>query len=360
MAPKKKKRKPSLAPAAKKRKTKSEAKVSDDEQPILEPEDEHPVIEHEPHGHDEDEDEDDGMELNIPEVMQKLETLCDLPRKPCEYFAERSADITISRKGSEILRTTADLTHFPKDLTDICVSYYEENAERIIQRVIDDFNFFADGKVGAKLRKKTAEEERVDLLLHRLQHRSSRYSEWFWMRRDVPAFVPLDNVEMHRDGNHCTLVNEDGYEIAGMCLHDPEDEHPNISRLLVGLPQIPSNPDHDIEWTQLSDSVPHADLIGLCLNKSTVTLDQMMKCSVELEARTKKSKDKWLSFLFDLHRAYAAIHLWIADGQTFDNLDEPVEARVQATILWDRFHRKYKCGQAICSWPEDREAEKKT
>ncbi len=232
------------------------------------------------------------MELNIPEVMQKLETLSSLPRKPSDYFAERSADITISRRGSEILRTTGDLTHFPKDLTDICVSYHEENSEIFIQRVIDDFNFFADGKVGAQLSKKTVEKQRVGLLLHRLRQRAPDYSKWFWLRRDIPAFIPLDDVTIERDENNCTLINEEGFEIAGMCIHDPHVVPP----ALVGLPKTP--PHNGIEWTPLPESIPHADLIGPCLNKSTVTLDQLMKCSVELEVRTKKSKDKWLSFLF--------------------------------------------------------------
>ena len=64
-----------------------------------------------------------------------------------------------------------------------------------------------------------------------------------------------------------------------------------------------------------------------------------------LAARHKKGTGhKWLAYLFDLFRAYAAIRLWISDIETFEDTVDPQIVQNCAISEWNRFHTQYPFG----------------
>jgi hypothetical protein len=356
MAPKKRKGAPRPAPKkkpAKRRRRASPPRPSNDPPAapdVAEPEpevlpvisqdgDDDPISDEDSSSEDENESKDVGP-INIEDVIRKIEILSQYPLKPSDYFAQRSAEISISEKGREVLRTIFSVeTYLPKELTDICVSYYEEKVETMVERTLEDFQYFSNGKVLDRLVLETPPSARAPLrpLLISLHARGPHYLWWFLLRTGIPSFIPLGDASTRHIGEIWTLFH-DGKTVAGISFCEEPD------MLFVGLPEdIQDGRKKGLEWTSLMDAVPHPDLIGPCLNTSTVTLEQLTECAVALEARTKRAKEKWLASLFALHRGFAAMYLWISDSRMFAHNDDPKAAQVESRSEWNGFYRQYKC-----------------
>ncbi len=287
------------------------------------------------------------------EITRKIEILSTYPIKPVTYFAEQLAEISLCSNGSEIVRVLftqgeaavipveSNKICFPKELTEICVSYYENKLETMLSRTISDFQFFANGKVIATLVDQTPKsgQSLLQALLTKLYARAPSYLWWFCLRTRVPSFIPLDHSKMRREKNRgYSCMDDSGQEIVWMGFYGDAD------LLYIGLTEAGTKV---LCMTELFRTVPHTDLIGPCLNTRTVTLAQLTACSQELAVRTKKKPKEWLAFLFNMHKAYAAVEMWIPDVEIFKEADDPYAAQADAIVDWNKFHDKYKCGDPI-------------
>jgi hypothetical protein len=286
-----------------------------------------------------------GMEsvCDVVALLQSIQTLAEYPAKPAEHFARRAAEILILQNGAGEMR--AALNALPKDLLDLCIAYYEETAKIMMERTIQDFQFFADRKIITQViaQSSPALRPRLTRLIAKLDRRGPAYLWWFHMRLVVPSFIPLGDLEMGVCGNqmdHCCLWDDNGKQLAAMCLN-VRIETP----IIVGLRYHNT----DLTWTPLIEfgSLPHADLIGPCLDTSKITLEQLNVCAVALSARSFENKDKWLSRLFDLVKGLAAIRLWISDVDTFEDAPDPERAQTLCALAWNQFHKKFRCGEAF-------------
>ncbi len=325
----------------------------------------------------EDEDSADQTPLNIPDIIRKVEVLSEDPLKPLVYFTQQSAEIMGAEQGSILLHSFFD-NGMPKELTDICVSYYEGNMKTMVSSTLADFQYFANGKVLRRVFAELPASERAAFgrRVGALSDRGPAYLWWFLMRYGLPTFIPLEETKCTRGGNYCSLWDGEGKEIAQMCFNlDEEGEQVPNNCPFVGLRTLEpseqervirndrrdgSPPTDNLEWHRLSDSVPYPELIGPCLNTSKVTLEQLQACSMALTDRTKKHDAiTWLAFLFDLFRSYRAIDLWIANLRSFKETANPRLAQMQAILEWNRFYRKYHFGDAFCMIDKNEKGEEK-
>jgi hypothetical protein len=312
--------------------------------------------------------------MNTADVMRKMEMLCEFPLRPEEYFTQRCKEIAVCEKGSILLREifgippvksdlpaqtdnppkatasnpVASTIYLPKELSDICVSYYEEDVETMIHHTCTEFRIFSNGKVIKRLREQIPCAE-LEVLISGMNARGPSYRWWFLLRLHVPLFIPMDDSIMRSDGSHCRLFDNCGKEVAGMCFNI------QMNAPRIGVRQVSRR--RELKWDYLMDSIPHPDLIGPCLNTSTLTLEKLNACATELEIRTNEGQEKWLSFLFDLHRSYAAIRLWISELTTFSTYiqHDPEWAQNESILHWNRFYRNYLCGDPIGATIEHKE-----
>jgi hypothetical protein len=309
----------------------------------------------------------DDKPINIPYVVRKMELLCEYPPSPADYFLQRSKEITSSPAVVGHVRELFNLPRpnglvfLPGEITKICTSYYEhENVETMISDTLRDCRFFANGNAITQLFRSATPYARPTLMqqIRALSARCASYIWWFLLRSRVPLFVPMNNFTMERLGPRGYRLldhHEEGvasfifeHVMWGKLQRRQRNEFGETDSDTDGEVNSDAECETDCDGSALLQSVLHADLIGPCLNTSSVTLEQVKACSIALESRTKARRHKWLSFLFDLFPTYAAIELWVSNAATSAEAKGPKAEQRNALVEWNRFYNKYRFGRRFC------------
>jgi hypothetical protein len=314
---------------------------------------------------------------SIVPIYDRLQTISDYPLSPVACFAEQRL---LVKDGAEELRAefSSSKSHFhlPKDLIDLCVGYYTETEKMLLERIIDEFQFFADRSIVNRLVTKAAGSlQRLHHLIKAMDRRAPSYVWWFLMRLNLPAFIPLSDLIMQKDSD------DKAYHRPKWCLRDGDqsDWHIIVGMLFrQGLLRVDVL-HYDVEQRAFYpsvplmdclDAIPFPDVIAPCFNTSTVTLEKLKACAAELEARTGPKADTWLRDehdtwfrrLLTLFKALTAVRLWISDIGSFTEIEGdhgPEWAQIQSMREWNRFHEKYHFGEpfslmgkneAKCHW----------
>ena len=236
----------------------------------------------------------------------------------------------------------------PKDLIDLCATYYVETEKVVIQRTIELFQCHSyDEGVMMLVRKRSPPSLRPGLsrLIEAVRIRGQAYLWWFQMRSALPSFIPLGNVNMKirkTGARGCCFKDENGKVIA--------DIFYRFGRTGFGLNDY-ETAGHPIAWSyRVADAIPYLDVVGPYLNLSTVTLERLQMCSVELQARNKESHDIWLPRLFELFKGLIALQLWSSDLETFEETEfqeDSICAQMVSANAWNEFYEKYQFGEGI-------------
>ena len=297
------------------------------------------------------------FDLEIPYMLARMERVCAYPSSPADYFTQRSNEISASAVVVKHLRELFNLPHpnavafLPGEITKICTSYYEDdNVQTMIAHTIKDLKFFEDGDVLLHLFWQSPSSEYASLMLlaRTLSIRANSYLWWFLLRSRVPLFVPMKAFAMHSGLRDCQLEDHDDEVVVTF-------SKPNWNEMASSFPnaairKFPGGGE-DLDNGNVVPCVPYPDLIGPCLNTSSVTLEQVTACSVALESRTQIGRDKWLSFVFDLFLTFAAIELWVSNDECFVDweTEEPLPAHQSYSLQqWNRFSRQYHFGSQFC------------
>ena len=143
---------------------------------------------------------------------------------------------------------------------------------------------------------------RIENFRHSIDDRADQYLRWFKTRQIVPAFIPLHHINV---GTTCvtTAIRPSPYVV-----HMEFQSTLNQPIYLFSWMMA---------WNTLDDIVrfEEEDLIGPCLNTSTVTLTEIDTCTRVLSDRYPERH--CINKIFHLLIGLAAIYLWIADIRNF-------------------------------------------
>jgi hypothetical protein len=284
---------------------------------------------------------------DVASVLRTLRIISKYPIKPAQLFAKTCAEISTAKMGSQVLRSlfsgSTSQTHIPKELCDLCVAYYVDEKDAFVKRMLGQFQFFADRTVITRTLKQCPSrlKSQLTLLIDALDCRGPAYLWWFLMRSSLLSFIPLGDVSMRRENGNPCLWDAQGHKIASVSFHD--------GGLSMGVPHYDGYK-WRFSWCSSIERivVPYPDLIAPCLNTSTVSLERLNACAVELEDRTRENDGTWLPRLFDLFKSLTAIKLWICDMHTFEfEFDSGNKELAQALscLHWNEFHAQFQFGE---------------
>jgi hypothetical protein len=180
---------------------------------------------------------------------------------------------------------------------------------------------------------------RIEDFRNTVDHRSHVFFWWFRLRKRVPAFVSLREVDTAGSNErYVCFTTFRSHEIVNMAWEEVETEGVVSGKPVFRFPCL-----YGRNWHALLGSIQDLDLIGPCLNSSTVTLEQVDACTHALYARHGRSGFK--DTIFNVLIGLATIQLWTGDLENFRQVSIPSAAQKTCQLVWNEFYEKYHFGE---------------
>jgi hypothetical protein len=288
---------------------------------------------------------------DLLENIRQIHPLCDYSLNPATHFRLlcREAPLSIKR-ATQLSASFADpsLCYLPRELIELCGEYVIETIEAMMANVVRLCQALSDiggfecavtsrpevWKAISALPQSAGvfgptDQRRVKDFIRSIDLRCLRYLRWFRLRQIVPAFIPLQHLELNGNcvwnkltQDRCIVVMD--FDTGGNAIY-------RFSWM--------SN------WVPFGDIVPavQQDLIGPCLNASTVTLTEIDAATNALNFRYPPRTHK--DTLFHLLIGLAAIKVWIMTPLSFDRLQSPQATQKLCQTEWNSFNEKFRFGE---------------